>query len=124
MPLRVETEDQWWLVEGIGARNGHTHVAKVAPGVKAVAYANHGRWVVDCPFNCGSARMAHPKLNFWCSECGNSEVGGLEVKIVWPKDAAAIEALLGKRQLERNRNAYPHETPQMLDDENKAFGVR
>jgi hypothetical protein len=123
--LRVETVDQFALAEKQGLEYGHIHVPGVAVGTPhAVAYVNHGRWLADCPFGCGGARMVQPNVPFWCVFCGNAGAGGQSVPVDWPGDPAAIEAVLKLRDLERFRNWFPWETVTNLRNENRDHGVR
>lgn len=107
--LAFESPAQWQIVERQGIERGFVHAEGVALDVAAHAVANHGRWIVRCPF-CPSARMGDPAVNFWCSECGNAAVGGQEVKVDWPsrKDMEVAEEILAARPVE-NRNWEPRE---------------
>lgn len=59
---------------------------------------NHGRWIVDCP--CGGAQLAcRTDPRFFCVDCLNSWTDGAWVNVDWPRDAAAIDALLSSRPL-------------------------
>lgn len=100
--------------------------AGTAPAVQAVAYVNHSRWVVDCPF-CNSAQIASPDdRRFVCCDCLNATVAGRFVEVVWPAAAerAQIEQLLLARGGVANRNWSPGETAAELRLENAAHGVR
>lgn len=73
------------------------------------AYANHGRWVVDC-LDCSGAQLTHPSdRRFLCNECGNAGNAGLYRPVVWPKDHEAIGELLDERADVRLRNWSPDE---------------
>jgi hypothetical protein len=90
--------------------------------VVAVVRANHGRWIVDCPF-CRGAQLASPTdRRFLCADCGNVNVGGKWLRVIWPADPAAIEAALLVRPLE-NRNWWPGESPSDLRRENRAHDI-
>lgn len=69
---------------------------------RALAYVNHGRWIADCPAECGNAMRLDPRQGvFACQECYTMS------EVEWPEDAERIwEALLGRR-LARNRNWFP-----------------
>ncbi len=87
------------------------------------AYANHGRWVVDCPrpdWRCASALQMFPLVSkiFTCWDCGY-----VSDEIVWPNDVAAIQMLLRMRPDPKTRNWKPGETLQSLIMENIANGV-
>lgn len=70
------------------------------PHVKA--YINHGRWIAECPFECGSARQLQPnEQTFHCSECQSV----LSVK--WPDNADEIWEVLAERRAPRTRNWFP-----------------
>lgn len=123
--LRVETDDQWSLAERQGRDYGHTHIPGVAlKAAHAIAYVNHGRWLADCPFNCGGARMVQPNVDFWCVFCGNADAGGQSVPVDWPGNPDQIEEVLKYRQLERYRNWTPGETIAKLREENQDNGQR
>lgn len=66
----------------------------------ALAYVNRGRWVVRCPFGCGSADVAWTTW-FLCRNCLNNATGD-KVPLAWPspEDMAAIEAALAPRPVE------------------------
>lgn len=96
--------------------------AMAAPlGGKSVAvevYANHGRWIVECPV-CHDAQLAsRDDHRFMCVGCGNASIGGVWRPVVWPKNHAAIEALLDERP-RHLANALPGETLEQIRKENK-----
>lgn len=69
---------------------------------QARAYVNHGRWIADCPLECGSALKLEAKQSaYHCPEC--QWVGTVE----WPDDADEIWETLNQRQVPRTRNWYP-----------------
>ncbi len=69
---------------------------------KALAYVNFGRWVADCPQNCGSALELRPGMTmFPCPECK------VVSEVEWPADADGIWEALGERPAPRNRNWFP-----------------
>ncbi len=72
----------------------------------ALAYINHGRWVVECPWECGSAMELQPhELMFACSMCHQIS------PITWPSDADRIWEALQERVLPRTRNWFPDGHP-------------
>lgn len=74
------------------------------------AYANHGRWVVECP-DCRGAQLAcRTDHRFMCNECANFAIGSQWRTVTWPADAAAIEEELDRRPRAQNRNWFPGET--------------
>jgi hypothetical protein len=78
----------------------------------AVAYVNHGRWVVDCPTPyCNEAHLAGPVTCDGCSQTYSSR---------FPADAALIDAVLSRRVVVETRNWLPGETVQDLEAENEA----
>lgn len=90
------------------------------------AYVNHGRWLVDCPFCRSTQLAAKTDPRFLCAGaagCGNAQVGGAYVNVVWPKDTDRIEAELVKRATPLNRNWMPGETVKDLQRENAEHGV-
>ena len=86
-------------------------------------YANHGRWIAECP-DCHDAQLAvRDDPRYMCNECGNASIGGVWRPVNWPKDVAAIEALLDVRPLSHARNWAPGEKPKDLQRENRERGV-
>lgn len=102
------------------------HKGETDNTVTTFAYVNHGRWIVGCPF-CNSAQLAaKTDRRYFCAGeggCGNAQVGGAFVNVVWPKDADAIEAELVKRADPNTRNWTPGETVKDLNHENVEHGV-
>lgn len=91
--------------------------AATDPEAAVPAYANHGRWVVDCP-NCCNAQLAcRTDHRFLCNECGNITVGRLWRPVIWPANSAAIEAMLDNRPREY-QNWNPGEPAVSLAIEN------
>ena len=85
-------------------------------------YANHGRWVVDCP--CGSAQLAsRDDPRFFCSECLNAWALGKWVGLEWPSAHEEIEGLLMQRPDIRTQNWNPSESVLALAIENADRGV-
>lgn len=69
---------------------------------QARAYVNFGRWIADCPIDCGSAMQLQPgQAAFHCPECGHLTT------VEWPSNPDEIWEALGKRQAKRNRNWFP-----------------
>lgn len=67
----------------------------------ALAYYNHGRWIADCPEDCGSAADLDPRRGVYhCSACQ------CITKVIWPHNADDITETLSVRP-KRNRNWYP-----------------
>lgn len=91
----------------------------------AVAYANHGRWVADCPNpTCSAAMLVEEGEPFMCGECFNRDAGGAWRPVAWPKDADALDAELAERPGEANRNWRPGESLADLARESADHGVR
>lgn len=68
----------------------------------ARAYVNWGRWVADCPQNCGSAlSLESGQATFHCSECHSLSV------IEWPENMGEIMDALAERPVPRTRNWFP-----------------
>lgn len=69
----------------------------------ARAYANHGRWLADCPRpHCGSAeKLAGGQPWFRCSACG------AQAPVDWPPDAPELAAVLAARGNPKWMNWYP-----------------
>jgi hypothetical protein len=88
-------------------------------GDPIVAYANEARWIAECP-DCHSAQLTSAAdRRFMCSECANVANGGAWRPVTWPRNFAAIEALLDVRQ-PVNQNWAPGETVADLTAENAA----
>jgi hypothetical protein len=69
---------------------------------QARAYVNHGRWIADCPVECGSALSLDPKqVTYHCPEC--KWMGQIE----WPDNADEIWETLQERRIPRTRNWFP-----------------
>ena len=99
---------------------------RVNESVQARAYVNHGRWVARCPLCVGGCELADLEDGlFFCCECRNAEVGFDYLRTGTPAvgERKKIEALLLRREDDRNRNWRPHETVQDLERENASHGV-
>lgn len=69
---------------------------------RARAYVNFGRWIADCPINCGSAMQLQPGQDtFQCAECR------FITSVEWPSNADAIWEALEKRPAKKFRNWFP-----------------
>lgn len=72
----------------------------------AQAYVNFGRWVAECPWECGSAKQLEPHEQvFRCTEC--LMISPLD----WPYNADDIWEALAERRAPRNRNWFPDGHP-------------
>ena len=81
-------------------------------------YANHGRWIAECP-DCHGAQLAsRDDPRFMCDSCANAAIGSLWRPVAWPKDADKIAALLDARPLAHTRNWTPGEGLRDLKAEN------
>lgn len=66
--------------------------------------ANHGRWIIRCPF-CSSAQIASSSDHrFFCVDCLNATVGGSFVRTKWPTNKKAIERKLLTKPDKTQRN--------------------
>lgn len=74
------------------------------------AYANHGRWVADCP--CGGAELVTEGQTMLCGSCADVR------EVVWPENAEVIETILSDRP-RPNQNWYPGEPVEGLALENE-----
>lgn len=98
--------------------------AKVGPrGTAVAAFANHGRWVVECPDCCQAVYACPDDPRFMCNNCANAMNGGLWRPVIWPKGKDIIDRLLDARPDPTTRNWSPGEPLKQLKDENKANGV-
>lgn len=69
---------------------------------RARAYVNFGRWVADCPMQCGCALELTPGMMlFACPECKAIN------EIEWPSDPDGIWEALLKRPAPKTRNWFP-----------------
>lgn len=69
---------------------------------KALAYINWGRWIADCPADCGGALSLEPAQSILaCPECHQIS------EIDWPSDADGIWEELTLRPVPRTRNWFP-----------------
>lgn len=76
---------------------------------EARAYVNHGRWVTECPRDCGYAEgLDDGQFMLHCGECGHV------CPVRWPDNAQEIWDELAKRPLPRTRNWFPSSHPLAL----------
>lgn len=91
------------------------------PGM-GYAYANYGRWVVDCPYPfCDNAMQ----VDCWQGrfECLGPDSCGYTCPVAWPNDPEAIETLLAMRPARKTRNWLPGESLEDLLKENAVHNV-
>lgn len=100
----------------------------------ARAYVNFGRWIADCPMECGNAAALEVnQTTFYCSPPGGCGHMG---EVVWPTNAPEIWDALEERPMPKTRNWFPHnhnlalksgcphgQTPKELRDEARENGV-
>jgi len=98
---------------------------KFAPGIKVQAEVAQSRWLARCPDpDCAGAELvskADPR--FWCCSCQNLHVGGLWIRVVFPKNHEQIEAVLLQRPNPNNRIWNADETVRDLTIENVEHGI-
>lgn len=69
---------------------------------QARAYVNFGRWIADCPMDCGSAmQLVKLQGGYHCTECGHL------TSVEWPNNPDEIWTALEARPAKRNRNWFP-----------------
>jgi hypothetical protein len=69
---------------------------------KARAYVNWGRWIADCPIDCGGALALSPGQDmFHCPECKTLS------NIEWPGNPDDIWNALAERPAPKTRNWFP-----------------
>jgi hypothetical protein len=111
-PMRMQMKGPW--------------PTEVDASVRACARIDHGRWIADCAFGCGSAEyVSKVDRRSFCIECGNGGTGKW-VAVTWPADddIAAAESFLGLRAEPDLRNWDPREeTIDELRSENAEHGV-
>jgi hypothetical protein len=127
--LLLTLEDQMGPSAGMSAAELHAAVywppfkasgrlpATVAASPVLCPIVNCGRWLVRCPFCPAAVRASRVDRRFLCAECGS---GGSWLPVVWPADAADIEAVLCARPDRRTRNWMPGETVADLTAETAA----
>lgn len=72
---------------------------------RALAYVNFGRWIADCPTECGGALALNPgETSFFCAPPGGC---GFMAEVEWPGNADEIWNVLNERQAPKNRNWFP-----------------
>lgn len=94
----------------------------------ARAYVNFGRWIADCPNDCGGALAMEPNQTTF--HCGGSGGCGQIASVEWPPNPQEIWEALSERSRPKNRNWFPTghnlalragcahgQTPQELRDE-------
>lgn len=78
----------------------------------ARAYVNFGRWIADCPLDCGNAMALQPRQTTFC--CQTSGGCGHIASVEWPEDADGIWEALEERRAPKNRNWFPKSHPLAL----------
>ena len=99
--------------------------------MKANAYLNHGRWVVECPRKtCRGAMKVKPsgpaKLRCICPDdvvCDHGDVCKQPIEPQFPDDVVGIVETVAKRPDPASRNWEPGETVELLTAENIEHGV-
>lgn len=70
--------------------------------MRARAYVNWGRWVADCPIQCGGALSLQPAQGtFHCPECKTLS------DVEWPANPDEIWEVLSARPVPKFRNWFP-----------------
>jgi hypothetical protein len=125
LPTAEHAPRRFWAAEALGGAPIELVIDNgTAPKAAAVeAYANHGRWIAECPDCHGAQLTAQADPRFMCNVCANAGLGGLWRPVVWPKDAARIAALLDERPLAQHRNWEPGTTLRELKAGNLEHGV-
>lgn len=68
----------------------------------ARAYVNWGKWIADCPMDCGSALALEARqVAYACPECKGVAL------VSWPDNVDEITDVLAERPVPRTRNWYP-----------------
>lgn len=89
-----------------------------ADGPAVPVEANHGQWIVHCPY-CRSAQHAPlTDRRFFCATCLNTEAQNKTLPIEWPAELARIAELLDARPYITTRNWTPGEAVAELEAEN------
>lgn len=96
---------------------------QLAPRVTVAAEVNQGRWLARCAFCPGAELVSKDDPRFWCCSCQNQQVGGLWIRVVFPKQHAEIEALLVARPDMGTRSWTTDQTVAELGVENAAHGI-
>lgn len=87
--------------------------------VQAQGFVGRGAWRVQCPF-CGGSQFGNPETQtrFVCCDCANRTVDGAWVSVLWPVNAAELEAVLVARPSPDAMHWQPHEAVEHLWAEN------
>lgn len=118
-PSRPST---WWPAVILSqAATTNRHLGELPDAVlldgTVAGYANHGRWVADCP-SCNAAQVIDPDdPRFWCPFCS---LGWRT--ITFAADHRSVDEVLSERAEPENRNWWPHETVADLRTENRTQG--
>jgi len=98
---------------------------KFAPGIAVPAEVAQSRWLARCPDeDCAGAELVSKvDPRFWCCSCQNAHVGGLWLRVVFPKNHEQIEALLLERPSPNNRSWNVGESVRDLKFENLERGI-
>lgn len=99
----------------------HVTINWQASGDPLVPEVNHGRWIVQCPY-CDGAAFAEEGEPFFCAECLMLENGGMARPVAFPETKDQIEAVLLRRDQDKNRNWKKTESIDDLKRENREHG--
>jgi hypothetical protein len=107
-----------FVMSMVAARRGSIQPPKSSLSIIVVPVeANHGRWLINCPF-CRGAEPADPNdPRFFCLSCGNVKALGEWLQVRWPLAKEKIEAVLLARP-EEHQNWKEGETVDDLQAEN------
>jgi ribosomal protein L37AE/L43A len=94
----------------------------VAKTPTVAARVNHGRWQTECPFCLSAQHASSGDRLFYCANCMNAAAGHKTLRVTWPRDPAAIEAILAARPHARYRNWDPGETIRDLKRQDAEWG--
>ena len=127
---RTISHRQWFIRQAEGRGHMLSHAEHDARRQKVKAYLNHGRWIADCPLDhegqkcTGAECVTEDDKVFLCLSCGNTEINGDFIKVVFPPPGQRhkFEMSLALRP-EALRNWVPGETPARIAKENRKHGV-
>lgn len=88
-PAPLRTWDAYWdFADSQRARGGRPSVPRPNghnPSIRAYARVDDGRWIADCPHQCGAAfNLPRGAELFWCTECAGDGTGH-STALVWPE---------------------------------------
>lgn len=83
-PVPIRSWEAFWQFLDSQRRTPTPRPTGDNPQMTVHARVDHGRWLADCPWGCGSAfNLPDGATWFWCTECAGGGLG-LTAVLVWP----------------------------------------